>query len=97
MFIIDIAITKQGCVRAGAMQKTIALILLIITAMGPAGLAALGHITDLEIISGTYDFQADFIVIKALGTRHGVTWEVFCVWWAGIPLDIILHSPRVWI
>lgn len=71
-----------------------AMLVVLVTAMGPGGLAALGQMVDLEMTWGVYDFQDDQTIILGEGQRDGVTWGVWVLWRHGLPVRVLLHSPR---
>jgi len=67
----------------------------LMAAVGPGGLAALGQIVGLEMVWGVYDFGAEATVIRGEGRRDGVLWGVWVLWRHGLPVVVVLHSPRV--
>lgn len=59
------------------MRAFLPLLFWLIVAMGSSGMEALSQITGLEIVEGTYDFQADHIMVRAWGRSSiGLTWQV---------------------
>lgn len=64
--------------------------------MKPHTMETFGEIVEMEILSGTLDFQKNHdVIIEAIGLKNGICWKVTCLWSGGLPKWIRLHSPRI--
>ena len=76
--------------------RALVLVLVVTVSMGPLGKEGLSELTGLKILSGTYSYHKEAVVVIAVG-RHqsGVRWKVFGFWHKGIPLVILIHTPQI--